>query len=277
MSTIPEVAGFGDRELAIVGGDQRRASRRMCCSHMEQVEAASEGLRCVCSRELACCVRELLNDVKRHQGARVCVRLHRSSLPSITTSELPGGMTRSPNTARLCAFKSGQGASGRLGLTGARRATGIRRRVTSTVPPRSTRAMTRFRFCWSSRTETDLFPNVRHYVRQTIARPLVGTKGSTPSERRMNSAEPRLDVECPSRCLGAASQTTQAQSRRLEVQDARMPLQAAEQPTGYREVTIAVRAATDRRRRVEQLTICQRTAMTGEHHWTPFPAAKPRS
>lgn len=45
-----------------------------------------------------------------------------------------------------------------------------------------------------------------------------------------------------------------------------MPLQAAEQPTGYREVTIAVRPTTDRRRRVEQLTICQRTAMTGEHH-----------
>jgi integrase len=66
-------------------------------------------------------------------------------------------MTRSPKTARRRAFRSGQGAIGPVDVTGARRATGLRRRVTSTVSPRSTRAMTRFRFCWSSRTDTDVF------------------------------------------------------------------------------------------------------------------------
>lgn len=40
-----------------------------------------------------------------------------------------------------------------MGRIGARRATGRRCRVTSTIWPRSTRAITRLRFCWSSRIE----------------------------------------------------------------------------------------------------------------------------
>ena len=70
------------------------------------------------------------------------------------TSAPPGAMTLAPNTERVRASRSGHGATTPVGLTGASRATGRRRRVTSMVSPRSTRAMTRLRFCWSSRTDT---------------------------------------------------------------------------------------------------------------------------
>jgi hypothetical protein len=75
----------------------------------------------------------------------------------MTISDPPGTTIRSPKTARRRALRSGQGAIGPRDFTGARRATGLRRRVTSMVSARSTRAMTRFRCCWSSRPDTVAF------------------------------------------------------------------------------------------------------------------------
>jgi hypothetical protein len=98
--------------------------------------------------------RELLRHVDRDQRARIDVRCHRSPRSSRMISAAPGLIRRLPNTARVRASRSGQGETAVAGLTGASRATGRRRRVTSTVSPRSTRAITRFRFCWSSRTDT---------------------------------------------------------------------------------------------------------------------------
>ena len=60
---------------------------------------------------------------------------------------------RLPNTARARALRSGQGGTAPLGRIGSRRATGRRCLVTSTICPRSTRAITPLRFCWSSRIE----------------------------------------------------------------------------------------------------------------------------
>src|SRR5262249_16829380 len=100
-------------------------------------------------------IREPFAHVERNQSARIRVRRHRSSRPSMTRSDAPGTTSRSPKMARLRAFRSGHGAAGPLAAAGAKRATGLRRRVTSTVSPRSTRARTRLRFCWSSRMDTD--------------------------------------------------------------------------------------------------------------------------
>ena len=62
-------------------------------------------------------------------------------------------MRRSPKIARARSPRSGQGGTPPLGRIGSRRATGRRCRVTSMICPRSTLAMTRLRFCWSSRIE----------------------------------------------------------------------------------------------------------------------------
>ena len=80
-----------------------------------------------------------------------------SPLPSETASSALGVTRRLPKTARTRASRSGHGDVGLPELIGTKRATGRRRRVTSTTWPRSTRASTRLRFCCSSRIEIDVF------------------------------------------------------------------------------------------------------------------------
>ena len=124
--------------------------------NLELVERCEGNLRSASNRG-AGCLGETLVHVHRDQRARIDVGRHRSPRPSITISVALGAMTRSPKTDLARASRSGHGVALALGPTGDKRATGRRRRVTSISCPRSTRAMTRLRFCWSSRTDTLLF------------------------------------------------------------------------------------------------------------------------
>jgi hypothetical protein len=116
------------------------------------------------------CAGKMFCHINRYQRARIDVRRHRSPRPSITISAALGEITRSPNTDLARALRSGHGLGVPVGCTGVRRATGRCRRVTSITWPRSTRAITRFRFCCSSRTDTVLFAmsNILYYKNNRI-------------------------------------------------------------------------------------------------------------
>lgn len=102
-----------------------RSSCNCCCTESHSFSshqvAADEALERVWNleltkggvRNLACApqhglgrLREPLVDVQRNQRARIRVRPQRSSRPSMTTSAPPRSIIRSPNTARLRAFRS---------------------------------------------------------------------------------------------------------------------------------------------------------------------------
>lgn len=75
-------------------------------------------------------LREAFSDVDRDEHAGIDVGRHRSPRLSANTSDAPGVTTRSPNTARARASRSGHGETGAEARTGLSRATGRPRRVT---------------------------------------------------------------------------------------------------------------------------------------------------
>ena len=76
-------------------------------------------------------LRTAFSDVDRDERAGVDVAGHRSPRLSANTSDAPGVRIRSPKTACARASRSGHGETGAVARTGASRATGRRRRVTS--------------------------------------------------------------------------------------------------------------------------------------------------
>jgi hypothetical protein len=85
-----------------------------------------------------------------HQRLIVDRNLAVDFLTPMTASAPLGVMTRSPKTDLARTSRSGHGLGAARARTGASRATGRRRRVTSISCPPSTRAMTLLGFCWSS-------------------------------------------------------------------------------------------------------------------------------
>ena len=102
---------------------------------LELVDRRERNLTCGGDRRIGR-AGESLRHVERDEGTRIDIGVHRSSRPSMTTSAPPGATTRLPSAAR-------RRSRGLVGRTGESRTTAFRRRVTSTVSPRSTRAITR--------------------------------------------------------------------------------------------------------------------------------------